>query len=191
MAGSKRAVIVGIPGVGKSTVIARATELVSKTRKVRVATFGSLMFEEAQKKGLKDRDEIRRLPVAEQKRLQEMAAKRISEMQEEIVIVDTHLFISTPEGYYPGLPSRLLDIIQPTNFILVEADAAEIVKRRLDPERKRDTESAEEIGREQEISRAMASACSVVTGAPFATVLNSDGRVDDAAAKIAKILGGS
>ena len=48
-----------------------------------------------------------------------MAAKRIAEMKDNIVIIDTHIFINTIEGYYPGLPMRLLDIIKPTHIVMV------------------------------------------------------------------------
>ena len=61
--------------------------------KVETVVFGTLMFEEANKKGLKNRDEMRNLSIEDQRNLQEDAAKRIAEMKEKIVIIDTHLFI--------------------------------------------------------------------------------------------------
>ncbi len=187
MAGNKRAIIVGIPGVGKTTVITRAAELLSKAT---VVTYGTLMFEEAQKMGVKDRDEMRRLPVEKQRQLQESAARRIAGMESGVVIVDTHLFISTDEGYYPGLPERLITIMDPTNLIMVAADPAQIAQRRRDdPTRKRDEASAEAIKNDLDISKMMLASCSVITGAPFAIVLNDDGKVDEAAQGIARILG--
>ena len=66
------------------------------------------MFEEAKKMGLRNRDEMRRMTVEDQRRLQDLAAQRITEMKDDIVLIDTHLFINTEEGYYPGLPMRLL-----------------------------------------------------------------------------------
>ena len=190
MAGNKRAIIVGIPGVGKTTVITRAAELLSKKRNATVVTYGTLMFEEAQKLGVKDRDGMRRLPVEKQRQLQESAAQRIADMKNDVVIVDTHLFISTDEGYYPGLPMRLLTIMNPTNLIMVGADPEQIADRRKnDPTRKRDEASAEAIKNDLDISKMMLASCSVITGAPFAIVLNDDGKVDEAAEGIARILG--
>ncbi|MEM2140339.1 MAG: adenylate kinase [Nitrososphaera sp.] len=190
MAGNKRAIIVGIPGVGKTTVITRAAELLSKKRNATIVTYGTLMFEEAQKLGVKDRDEMRRLPVEKQRQLQESAARHIAEMKNDIVIVDTHLFISTDEGYYPGLPMRLVTIMNPTNLIMVAADPKQIAdRRRNDPTRKRDEASAEAIKNDLDISKMMLASCSVITGAPFAIVLNDDGKVDEAAEGIARILG--
>lgn len=190
---NKRAVIVGIPGVGKTTVISRAAELLSKKRKTTVVVFGTLMFEEAKAKmGLKHRDEMRGMPVDEQRGLQEIAAQRIADMEDDVVLVDTHLFINTSEGYYPGLPRRLLDIMKPTNLVMVSADPHEIADRRkADQTRQRDLISAENVQKELDISRVMVASCSILTGAPFAIIVNSDGKVDEAAANIAKILLGS
>jgi adenylate kinase len=191
LAENKRAIIVGIPGVGKTTVITRAAELLNKKRKTTtVVVFGTVMFEEAKKKlGLKSRDDMRRMPVEDQRRLQEMAAQRIAEMKDDIVLVDTHLFINTGEGYYPGLPMRLLNIMKPTNIVMVAADPGEIAERRkTDQTRQRDNATAENIQKELDISQVMVASCSILTGAPFAIIMNSDGRVDEAAANIAKIL---
>jgi adenylate kinase len=191
LAENKCAIIVGIPGVGKTTVITRAAELLNKKRKTTtVVVFGTVMFEEAKKRlGLKSRDDMRRMPVEGQRRLQEMAAQRIAEMKDDIVLVDTHLFINTGEGYYPGLPMRLLNIMKPTNIVMVAADPGEIAERRkTDQTRQRDIATAENIQKELDISQVMVASCSILTGAPFAIIMNSDGRVDEAAANIAKIL---
>ena len=189
MVENKRAVIVGIPGVGKTTVITRATEMLSQKRKATVVVFGTIMFEEAKKMGLKSRDEMRMMPVEDQRRLQEMAAQRITEMNDDIVLIDTHLFINTEEGYYPGLPMRLLSIMKPTNMVMVAADAMEIAERRKsDQTRQRDIVSAENIQKELDISRIMVASCSILTGAPFAIIMNNDGQLGEAAANIARIL---
>jgi adenylate kinase len=186
---NKRAIIVGIPGVGKTTVITRAAEMLNQKRKTTVVVFGTVMFEEAKKMGLKSRDEMRRMPVEDQRRLQEMAAQRIADMKDDIVLIDTHLFINTSEGYYPGLPMRLLNIMKPTNMVMVAADAQEIADRRMtDQTRQRDIASSENIQKELDISRVMVASCSILTGAPFAIIMNSDGKIDEAASNIAKML---
>jgi adenylate kinase len=189
LAENKRAIVVGIPGVGKTTLITRAAEMLNQKRKTTVVIFGSIMFEEAKKVGLKNRDELRKLAVEDQRRLQDLAAQRITEMNDDIVIVDTHLFVNTDEGYYPGLPMRLLSIMKPTNMVMVAADPREIAERRKsDQTRHRDIASAENIQKELDISRVMVASCSILTGAPFAIIMNNDGHIDEAAANIAKIL---
>ncbi len=189
MAENKRAIIVGIPGVGKTTLITRAAEMLNQKRKTTVVIFGTIMFEEAKKMGLKNRDEMRRMSVEDQRRLQDLAARRITEMKDDIVIIDTHLFINTDEGYYPGLPMRLLNIMKPTNMVMVAADPSEIAgRRKSDQTRQRDIASAEHIQKELDISRVMVASCSILTGAPFAIIMNNDGQMGEAAANIAKIL---
>jgi adenylate kinase len=163
--------------------------MMSQKRKATVVVFGTVMFEEAKKMGLKSRDEMRMMPIEDQRRLQEMAAQRITEMKDDVVLIDTHLFINTEEGYYPGLPMRLLSIIKPTNMVMVAADATQIAeRRRTDQTRQRDIASAENIQKELDISRIMMASCSILTGAPFAIIMNNDGQVGEAAANIANIL---
>jgi adenylate kinase len=189
LAENKRAIIVGIPGVGKTTLINRAAEMLNQKRKTTVAIFGTIMFEEAKKMGLNNRDEMRKMSVEDQRRLQGLAAQRITEMKDDIVMIDTHLFINTDEGYYPGLPMSLLSIMKPTNIVMVAADPREIAERRKsDQTRQRDIASAENIQKELDISRVMVASCSILTGAPFAIITNNDGQIGEAAANIAKIL---
>jgi adenylate kinase len=184
------AIVVGIAGVGKSTVISRAAELLSqKNTKATIIVFGTLMFEESKKMGLKNRDEMRKLSIEDQHLLQDIAAKRIAQMNEEILIIDTHMFINTTEGYYPGIPSRLLEILKPSYLIMIAADPAEIVRRRTtDDTRDRDIVSLENIRNELEISKAMVATSSVLTGSPFILIANDNGMIDNAASTIVNVL---
>ena len=62
LAESKKIVIVGIPGVGKTTLVSKIVEILNDQQKtVSVHSFGTIMFEEAQKAGIKDRDDLRKL----------------------------------------------------------------------------------------------------------------------------------
>jgi len=187
---NKRVIIVGIPGVGKTSVISLATEqLNQKGKNATITVFGSVMFEEAHKMGVKNRDELRKLPLGKQRHFQQMAAKRISEIDDSIVIIDTHLFIKTIEGYYPGLPMHLLDIIKPTHFVMVVAEADEIVKRRKkDTSRDRDIVSIQAIQDELDILKIMIASCSILTGSPFITVMNNDNKIEEAVLNIVKVL---
>ena len=189
---SKRVIIGGIPGVGKTSVISSAVKsLNEKGQNAKVVVFGTEMFEEAKTAvGIKNRDELRKLSVKDQRRLQDMTARRIAEMQDSIVIVDTHIFVRTGEGYYyPGLPMRLLEIIKPTSFVIIVADAAEIVNRRKrDTTRARDDVSTEQVQYEIDISKLMVATCSVLTGAPFIIIANNDNKMDKAAFGLTKVL---
>ena len=75
----KRIVVVGIPGIGKTTVISRAAELLRQANQnTEIVVFGTLMFEESKKLGVKNRDELRNLSISEQRSLQEMARSKNS-----------------------------------------------------------------------------------------------------------------
>lgn len=188
---SKKVVVVGIPGVGKTTVVSKVVEKLNALNKsVSVHSFGTVMFEEAKKNGLKDRDDLRKLTVEEQKNLQKKAAEKIAEHQENIVIIDTHAFISTKEGYYPGLPHYVIQILKPTHFIAVSAKPDEIYNRRTnDDTRDRDIISIGSIKEELDVQDAMLSSCSVLSGSPMKVVLNTEGKVEEAADSIINAIG--
>jgi len=191
LAESKRVIIVGIPGVGKTTIVSRVVELLKEKHiSVSVSIFGTVMFEEAKKKGMKSRDDLRKLSVKEQKDLQSMAAKRIASISDEAVIVDTHAFISTKEGFYPGLPHNVLEILNPDSFIMISARPEEIYNRRMkDTTRTRDIVSIDEIKKELDVTSAMLSTCSILCGSPIKMVLNTEGKVDEAAKGIISAMG--
>jgi len=109
--------MVGIPGVGKTTLLSKMVEIIKKHDKsVLVISFGTLMCDIANKNGHKDRDELRKLPITEQQELQKIAAEKIAAHTEQVIIIDTHAFINSPGGYYPGLPENVLIITLPTVF---------------------------------------------------------------------------
>jgi len=75
---TKRVIIVGIPGVGKSTVITNVLDTLSKQGvDIKIAEFGTLMFEQAKLLSISNRDELRKLSLDEQRSLQEMTANAI------------------------------------------------------------------------------------------------------------------
>jgi len=182
-----RVVVVGIPGVGKTTVV---DGVVGGLPGARLVNFGTLMFEAAKSlKWVKDRDEMRKMAVDKQKRLQKLAAARIARMRGKAILVDTHLFIRTPEGFWPGLPFEVVRAMQPTHLVLVEAAPEEISRRRLaDPTRKRDAVTVESLREELEIARGYLTVASTLTGAPMMFVQNEQGRQEQVSKNLARIL---
>jgi len=188
---NRRIIMTGIPGVGKTTLLSKIVEVLkSHDKSVSVMSFGTLMFEIAKKNGLTDRDELRNLPVKEQQNLQRLAAEQIAAQNDQIVIIDTHAFINSPEGYYPGLPEHVLKIIKPTNFVSISAKPEEIYNRRMkDDTRNRDKITLINIKKELEYQSGMISACAVITGSPVRQILNDEGKIDEAVDKIISSIG--
>ena len=186
----KTVIIVGVPGVGKSTIITNATEtLLNKGTSVKTVVFGSIMFEEAKKLGISDRDELRKLKIDVQEKLQNRAAEHISSLKDSIVFVDTHLFIKTQSGYYPGLPMNLILKMNPQKLILITANPDEILNRRKkDTSRTRDLISDDEINRDIQVSLSMISSLSILTGAPFEIIYNHDDMIDSATSQLVELL---
>jgi len=60
----KKVIIVGIPGVGKTSLVTKVVELIkAKNKTASVHSYGTVMLELAKAFGVKDRDELRTLPV--------------------------------------------------------------------------------------------------------------------------------
>ncbi len=188
---SKKIVMVGIAGVGKTTLVNEVAKILKEDEKsVIVQSFGTAMFEEAKKNGINDRDELRKLPMEPQRQFQKKAAEKIAKQEEDVVIIDTHAFISTLSGFYPGLPAHVLDIIKPANFISVSARPEEIYNRRMkDDTRNRDIVSIDVIKKELAVQDAMLATCSVLSGAPMKSVLNREGKVQETAIDVIKAIG--
>ena len=169
-------VVTGIPGVGKTTVMQKAAEGMD----LQFVTFGTVMIDIAKELGLvKDRDEMRKLTLDQQKQLQIKTAEKIAQMKN--VILDTHCTVKTPKGYMPGLPEWVLRKLNPTAIVIVEADPQEIFNRRAkDETRNRDPDSMEKIAEHQMINRAAAMAYATLTGATVKIVFNHDNGLDAA-----------
>jgi adenylate kinase len=186
------AVLTGIPGTGKTTTAKRALDILKEQGIVYdLITYGDIMFEIAKaKKLVTDRDQMRKLAPDQQKEIQKEAAKKIAGMaKSKNVLVDTHCTISTPRGYLPGLPEWVLSELSPDVFILVEARPEEIAMRRQsDKTRQRDGEMTEEIRMHQELNRAIGMAYSVFSGCTVNVIQNPQGRLEEAAKKMAEIL---
>ena len=177
-------VVTGIPGVGKTTVMKNAAEGLD----IQFVTFGTVMIDIAQKTGLvKDRDDMRKLSLDQQKNLQIQTAEKIAQMNN--VILDTHCTVKTPKGYMPGLPEWVIKKLNPTAIVVVEADPDEIYNRRAkDTTRNRDPDSKEQIAEHQQINRAAAMAYAALSGATVKIVYNHDNAIDDAVREASPVL---
>ncbi len=187
--GNRVVIVTGIPGVGKSTVITTAVDMVKQKHgeDVLVLNFGTAMFEVSSKKGyVKDRDEMRKLPTLTQRLVQKLAGETIAKKAKSAkVIVDTHTLIQTNNGFLVGLPEWVVRAIEPKTIVLIEADSANIASRRTDdPTRTRDAQLIEDIEVHQQMCRAAAVAAGTLTGATVRIIKNRQGQVEAAATEL-------
>lgn len=184
---SLRLTLVGIPGVGKTSVV---EQVASKVKGSKMIVFGTVMLEEGKRLNwITHRDEIRRLPIGKQVKLQKAAATKISKTKGKVLIVDTHLFVRTPEGFWPGLPFDVLRALKPTHLVLVEASSQDIILRREeDRSRYRDSANERELRSELSLARNLLSTASVISGAPMFIVENEQGKLDEAVSKVVGLI---
>ena len=185
-------IVAGIPGVGKTTVL-QELESVAKERSVplKIINFGNVMNELFKKTGKTiHRDHMRRQDITLQSRIQQQAARTISKTPgRSALVVDTHMFVKTTDGIWPGTPRKVLEALDPNTIILIEADPEEIARRRAaDTTRYRDGGSVDDAKADLEWSRYMASVNAVLAGVPIQIVHNRDGRQRQTAIDLLEII---
>jgi adenylate kinase len=173
-------IVMGVPGAGKTSV------LQGLKTDYGIVNYGDLMLTIEKKEfGVKDRDEMRKLPIEKQQKAQKLAAEELAGMPEK-VILDTHCSVATPQGYYPGLPFRFLKLWNVKAFVYVTADVKAIAARRQnDPNRSRDTD---DIELHDQMNRAYLAAYSAFMGSPALIIFNEQGKLDQAVAKLQTLL---
>jgi adenylate kinase len=188
-------ILTGIPGTGKTTICTLVEKIARKIEvEVNVINYGTVMMGVLQKHGRSmDRDAMRKDSVGAQRELQREVAEIIAGKQKElkgITIIDTHMSIKTPQGYFPGLSSNNLHLLKPEMLVLVEASPNEISSRRLkDVGRKRDAAVEKSVREELLFSRLVAGACAVLMGVPVKIVINAEGKQEVAAREVLRALG--
>ncbi len=189
----QRVLVVGLAGVGKTTVINEFLKIASaEGLPVTDVNYGTVMMNIA--KGIvKNRDEIRHLSTDAQRELQIKAAKTIfrKSKPKEVLLVDTHLIVRTTAGYLPGIPQHVLTAIKPDLIAVVETSPEELVRRRSsDDTRNRKDMLVEDVRDEIMISRAMASASATIAGTPMALIRNDAERPEKAAEQLLAMIKG-
>src|SRR5258708_5551759 len=103
------------------------------------------------------RDHMRRQDITEQIRIQQRAAKKIAKMRgKSSLIVDTHMFVRTTDGIWPGTPRRVLEALHPSLIVLIEAGPEDVAKRRImDNTRDRKNNTLQQPRRDLELSTTM------------------------------------
>jgi len=185
-------IVAGIPGVGKTTVLLELdTVAKAKDARVRIVNFGDVMNQLFKRMGKEvHRDHMRRQDINQQTRIQLQAARKISQLAGKYnTVVDTHMFVRTVDGIWPGTPRRVLEALRPNMIVLLEADPSEVAKRRMvDTTRERESKTMEDAQADLEWSRYMASANAVLAGIPIQIVMNHEGQQKQTAEDLLRII---
>lgn len=197
-------VVVGVAGVGKSTVLSHARRVLEdEGYAVETLNYGDFMLKYVVEKGIcRSRDEIRSLPLSEQRRVQSLVAKEMREYidslplkyseRDVVVFVDTHAVIKTATGFWPGLPEYVIKELRPDTIVVVEADPQSIIQRQSkDSSRYRKDYSDVELVKEvMSFIRMFSVASATLVGASVNIVRNEEGRADEAGRSLAELVKG-
>ena len=183
--------VVGLPGVGKTSVINEAKKYLKYEFKV--VNTGDIMFELAKEKyNINNRDEIRKkLTFEQQKEIQKEAIKRIKEMEKESdIILDTHLVIESYEGYIPGMLREYAEILRPEGIIVIISDPDKIFVRRLKDIqiRGRDIENLKRIEIQQNLTIYFTTIFMFEYNTIVEVINNEEGLLEEAAKKFVEFL---
>ncbi|WP_455279548.1 adenylate kinase [[Eubacterium] cellulosolvens] len=175
-------VITGTPGVGKTSVLNKLAKEAEKDKiALKIVNFGTTMNQLLESSGNNvHRDELRKQNFGKQKEIQLKAAKEISKMKNHyVLVVDTHMFIRTPVGAFPGLPEYVMKELNPSMLVLLEANPKDITKRReKDQTRNREAQTFQDVEFDLEWGRKTAAACAIMTGTPVSIIRNEEGSPD-------------
>jgi len=177
-------IVMGLPGVGKSTVLSAA----DNTGYERL-NYGTLMFEIAKQKfGIAQRDELRKLDPEKQKMVQAEVGDALAKTKGKIIL-DTHCSISTPGGYLVGLPDSIIEKLKVEKLIYVTAPVSEVMARRnSDPTRVRDSESEKSLQAHDDHNLGLLKHYSEKTGAAYYVINNYQGKLQQAQQKLLALL---
>jgi adenylate kinase len=163
-----KVVVSSVKGGGKSTAIKFVLE---KRPDIKVISVGDYFEKAFNKLGLKRDEGDKSVSREEHKQIQ---IKAFNMIQKEIknhknVIIDTNLFFTKSEGFFPGLPEFVLKKIDPDAIVVMEYKPEFILPRRqkdikaIGRERSASL-TLEGIEMEQTVQRQYAMDCSELTG---------------------------
>lgn len=163
-----RVIVAGLKGSGKTTVISKVLEKRLDIKLIRVGDY----FEKSFSQWGLDRDEgDTKIKSTLYTKLDKEVFKKIREdvMEMENVIIDTHLLLNKPSGFYPGLSEFKVKELLPDALVVLDYKPEVILGRRnKDLEkigRKRSgAYDVEGIKKEQEAQKSYAFACSAISG---------------------------
>lgn len=161
------AVVVGVPGVGKTSLCRHAAQCLGYN----YINYGELMLHVAkEQKKTSTQMEMFKLPLDSQEKIWRKAASLIKD--EENVLLDLHGVDRSWKGYLISLP---LETLSPDIIILVESSVDNIIRRRIsDQDKSRHLEDMNSLKENIKLLRITTAICSVISGSYFVILENND-----------------
>ncbi|HLD03774.1 MAG TPA: AAA family ATPase [Candidatus Dojkabacteria bacterium] len=181
-----RAIIFGIGGVGKTSVV----DEVVKAFPIERLLWGTYAVEMAKQEKIineNEYDQLRKQNTAVQKRLQLKVAKlfadKMNAAPDKNFLIETHAALKTPQGYFLGCNFEILQLLKPDLIIVVSAIPDLILKRRAqDPSRTRkDDRTVAEVAYHLNLTSWLAASFAAISGAVILEVENKEGDIPYAA----------
>jgi adenylate kinase len=97
----------------------------------------------------------KKLTIKEHRYAQHSAYEKIAKIRDKIILIDTHLSVKTPKGYFPGISDDLAKLVGLDSIVLFEFNPKDVIKRRKKDAKLKKIEAAEvgtiRIPRQREI----------------------------------------
>ncbi len=169
--------ITGQSGVGKTSIIDRITNEMSDCTAFHI---GTLIANMAVNKGLiKEADDMKMLDEATIMRLR-LAAFEIISKTPGITIVDTHISIIRGNRVVTGMPDRGIARLKLRGIIYIDADAGDIIKRRVaDFEGRRAKQAEYEIDAQRQIDMSILGRYITSSELPVYIIKNRQGHIGE------------
>jgi len=170
MVGWNIAALVGVPGVGKTSLCRSAAGALG----YRHVNYGEIMLDVAMSLDLAStQDEMFKLDIEVQQSIWKAAAIKVREMKgvSSKILLDLHGVDNSDIGYLISLP---IEILSPDIIVVVESSYDNILMRRSsDKLRVRSIEGIKSVENHMKIIRMSMMACSIIFGS-LLTVLDND-----------------
>lgn len=162
------AAVVGVPGVGKTSLSRRASQSLGYN----YVNYGELMLQIAGQRNLAHNlDELFNLDIDLQHEIWKTAALRIKDADN--VLLDLHGIDHFAVGYILSLP---IEILKPDIIVVIESSYDNVLKRRQKDilEKKRNIQDLKGFKEHKGILRISMAVCSVILGCNFLILENND-----------------